>query len=324
MTIQSFRIKKEEGRVIAVKYTGTDRIVTVPEGVTEIGENAFSGKTLNRVIMPDSVKIIREGAFSECRNLTAVVFSGKLKKIERKAFYNCENLKAAEFPDSLEEIGSNAFSFCRSIREIELPEAVRKIESFAFNECRRLEKISLPKGLNVLEDGVFKSCVSLTEAELPEGLREVKTFAFSNCDKLIRLKIPESVEKIDAGVVLGCKNLRELQAKQLHVYSLNVALVNSSAMAANLIALTSALAAFDCYSERGRQILAESCKIYENHILGHIIRSENCYALEKFLFISQLSKDKCLEIVASTENYNIKSAVLSYLNENNSSDRFEL
>ena len=46
-------------------YTGTEEVVTVPEGVLKIGRGAFSGNShIRRVILSDSLEEIGEDAFS--------------------------------------------------------------------------------------------------------------------------------------------------------------------------------------------------------------------------------------------------------------------
>ena len=49
------------------KYNGNEKKVTIPEGVTIIGENAFENCTsLTEINIPDSVTSIGKGAFKGC------------------------------------------------------------------------------------------------------------------------------------------------------------------------------------------------------------------------------------------------------------------
>jgi len=59
---------------ILIKYIGSDDIVTIPDGVTEIGEDAFKeSKKLIELVMPDSQSrfavFYQENCYSSCRRL---------------------------------------------------------------------------------------------------------------------------------------------------------------------------------------------------------------------------------------------------------------
>lgn len=64
---------------VLVKYNGTDRVVILPDGITEIGEQAFFGCcSLTNITIPKNVTSIGEDAFYGCSNLTNVTVSVKL------------------------------------------------------------------------------------------------------------------------------------------------------------------------------------------------------------------------------------------------------
>ena len=75
------------------------RSVVVPEGVTAIGEGAFSGYgTLEHVELPDSLTTIGNGAFSHSTALKSIHFPPALRRIETNAFHGCNALLSAEVP----------------------------------------------------------------------------------------------------------------------------------------------------------------------------------------------------------------------------------
>lgn len=97
------------GDGILVAYSGKESKITIPEGVKQIGAEAFKDhKGIVEVALPDSLEIIREGAFSGCGNLSIVSGGTNIKQIEDRAFSGCP-LKTVRIVDSVESIGLGAF-----------------------------------------------------------------------------------------------------------------------------------------------------------------------------------------------------------------------
>ena len=72
--------------------------------VTTIGFQAFAhNEYLTELIIPKSVEIIENGAFSYCINLERVTISGGVKTIARDAFYACEKLTDINFEGTMEQ-----------------------------------------------------------------------------------------------------------------------------------------------------------------------------------------------------------------------------
>ena len=75
--------------------------VTVSEGVTEIGNMAFSGCTnLSALNLPDSLKTIGYDAFSDCTSLTSVTLPKSLESIGKDVFRGCKQLSAIQLDSS--------------------------------------------------------------------------------------------------------------------------------------------------------------------------------------------------------------------------------
>lgn len=101
-----------------VKYNGTEAVVTVPEGVAEIGSTAFAENCcVEEVILPESARSIERGAFADCKNLKKVVFPQRLAVIDSIAFAGCTELDQADVPDSVGFVGETAFIDCKKLQE---------------------------------------------------------------------------------------------------------------------------------------------------------------------------------------------------------------
>ncbi len=107
---------RREDLVIAgedlLRYVGSEAEVTIPAGVRTIGPEAFRDSGVERVILPDTVRVIRENAFAGCSALTEVVLPPYLEKIADGAFRDCSVLRSITLPASLQEIAASAFDGC--------------------------------------------------------------------------------------------------------------------------------------------------------------------------------------------------------------------
>lgn len=91
-----------------------------------------SGKTNSSYAISNSVTEIGESAFSNCKNLKAVILNDGLKTINGNAFYGCEGFTDISIPDSVEFLGDSAFGFCLSLRNVNLGKGLKSIGSYAF------------------------------------------------------------------------------------------------------------------------------------------------------------------------------------------------
>ena len=82
--------------------------ITIPDGVTSIGEYAFAHTPIESVVIPDSVDCIGPWAFYSCVRLTEVVLSSKLEHIEYCTFQKTK-LQSIDIPHSVRTIQSGAF-----------------------------------------------------------------------------------------------------------------------------------------------------------------------------------------------------------------------
>ena len=100
------------------RYTGAERAVIIPEGVTEVLPHVFEGlPMLCNVLFPASMRVIGERAFANCTNLRNVVFKDGLREIGEHAFEGCTALTAVELPSTVERIGKDAFKGCVNVRK---------------------------------------------------------------------------------------------------------------------------------------------------------------------------------------------------------------
>lgn len=126
-----------------------------------------SGRKDKTFDIPESVKSIFNGAFSENLMLEEVTFPSGMTEIGEHAFYNCSSLKSIEIPDGITRILEGTFQGCSSLEDVSLPESLEYIEDSAFKECTSLQNIVMPKSLKAIKSDVFMQCSRLDTITIP-------------------------------------------------------------------------------------------------------------------------------------------------------------
>jgi hypothetical protein len=108
--------QEKERNGIITRYKGQEKAVVIPAQiggilVTAIGEEAFMGKGLTSVIIPDSVAFIDKHAFA-ANNLLSITIPGSVTAIGNNAFFG-NRLASVTIPAGVTSIGRDAFALNR-------------------------------------------------------------------------------------------------------------------------------------------------------------------------------------------------------------------
>lgn len=167
----------------------------IPDGVTEIKAEAFSGNPwIVKAVIPGTVKVIGERAFSCCPNLLEVEISEGVERIETEAFGDCFRCGQITLPKrSLRTIGDRAFKDTR-ISELGCLN-LEYIGEGAF-QYSDIERVCIPGTVKIISSDAFKNCAYLETVFLQEGVEEIGLGAFANCERLAEVVFPDSLRKI--------------------------------------------------------------------------------------------------------------------------------
>lgn len=115
--------------------------IILDDAIVTIKSNAFEGcKYIKKFKLPEGLKEIGSNAFSSC-TMEAIVIPNSVEKIEMYAFDGCSNLKDFTIPSALKEVPSSMLSFCDSLEYIYIPQGVVSIKSNAFTYAKKLYTI---------------------------------------------------------------------------------------------------------------------------------------------------------------------------------------
>lgn len=214
--------------------------LSLPEGMTSIGVNAFYGcSNLSSVTIPNSVTSIGEGAFHYCSNLTKVTIGDSVSSIGVGAFANCITLDTiynnAEIP---QVIGSSVFRGvdkpnCRLIvppGSLALYKAADVWKEFLIEEEEVLciadygmcgEYVGWTvncdstelwiEGSGVMSDGApwAEYYGSIRKIILDKGITRIGAGAFAGAS-IAKITIPGKVNSLGAGAFSGCSSLSSI------------------------------------------------------------------------------------------------------------------
>ena len=210
--------------------------LNIPEGVVEIGDNAFVDNDFTGVLtlpstlkkigsdafnsagfkcplnLPDGIEEIGSGCFWDCRNLYGkLILPSHLKKLGSGAFRGCTGLKGdLVIPKSLTVISSGAFKACGLGGRLQLHGDITTIEGSAFSANGFIGELELPKSLTVLEGYNFQENDFSGSFKIPKGLLSISSFAFSNCAFTGEAEIPDGVTCIHGWAFSNSENLQKI------------------------------------------------------------------------------------------------------------------
>ena len=180
----------EENNTITITgYNGNNTDIVIPSSyngyiVRYMDPYAFEGREyITSVVIPDTMWIIPEGAFKDCKNLERVTIS-----------------------EGVRDIGDYAFSGCTAIAEIIIPESVEYIFMYAFNGCTSLEYVALPYTLCTIEYKAFYMCDSVARVTYNGSEERWKNIDIASGNAAIERAKIEFDTAPDVSVIIGDLN----------------------------------------------------------------------------------------------------------------------
>ena len=162
--------------------------ITIPAGVTSIGEYAFAGcNNLTSVYYLgdiagwcgisglDSLMSNRPALYiNGARVEGEVVIPDGVETIPDDAFYGQIGITSIIIPAGVTSIGGSAFLYCSGLTSIVIPNSVTRIEYWAFYSCGALE--------SVYYDGTEGQWLKINIDDLNDGLTDADRYYYSETE----------------------------------------------------------------------------------------------------------------------------------------------
>ncbi len=224
--IDDYLFFTNNGTNYLLQYKGNDVDLVLPATMNGKNYDIYTGafyyyRSLNSVVIPDSVKVIGENAFFMCNTMTSATIGSNVTTISSNAFAYCNKLESMIIPDSVTSIGSYAFVSNISMTRLDLGSGVTTISEKAFANCPKLTgvyikdfevwcKISFGSHDANPLSGARKLYVNgelLTHVVIPETVTTVGEYAFYYCDSITKLTLHDGIVAIGAQAFAFCPNL---------------------------------------------------------------------------------------------------------------------
>ena len=181
----------------------------------------WKGKLPNNgnVVVRDGTRIICDDALLNCTTLRSIVLPTSLRYIREQAF-SCTCLQQILLPEGLEEIQAAAFEFCLNLQSITIPASVRLVGEFLFTGCNQLKTIEVNPDNPIYDSRNSCNAIILkwdnclvagcANTHIPNSIKSIGKGAFMDIVMPEKLILPNSVTTIERCAFCMCTNIKEI------------------------------------------------------------------------------------------------------------------
>jgi len=183
---------------------------------------------IRKVVIKDGVTNIGNYAFSGCESITSITIPNSVTNIGRYAFYLCTGLTSISLPNSVTSIGHDAFSNCKNLKSITIPNSVTSIGILAFSNCTSLTTLICyaEKCPTAIIEPFYSGLNWFNNVPTSTGTLYVPASAISAYKAADQWKEWKNIKAIEDGVTTGLRNVVDEKTADERMYNLNGQRIN--------------------------------------------------------------------------------------------------
>ena len=218
------KVADTEELIIPSKINGLD-VIGLETGSFN-GDYSNNYNITKRIIVPDTVRVIKAIALSEYNLLEEIYLPSQLQVLYPNALINCPKLKEIYIGDSdrykvinhsLIDTQTNTL-IKGTLNSSDIPNGIVTIEARAFCDYKTLDEINIPDSVKTIKASAFSNCDSLVMVKLPSELEIIAEDIFYGCENLEEVYIGEYVKSINDSAFKGCNNLKSIIVHENNQY----------------------------------------------------------------------------------------------------------
>ena len=187
-----------------IKYMGTSRIFTIPEGVESLSSRCIT-KTMNTLKLPSTLKTIEKWALASMGGVSLLNIPASVTTMYTVSFAsdtkirvdsNNQTYQSIDDTLILDKQGTKLMLVSRANQTYVIPNTVTEINNEAFFNCTKMISIIIPNSVTIIGSNAFYNCTSLRQIDIPASVTTIGSNAFVYCTNLVSININKEKGKI--------------------------------------------------------------------------------------------------------------------------------
>ena len=213
----------------------TLEILTIPQGITAIGDYLASETQVRHIVVPDTVASLGRGAGKNNGFMISFSFPKQISISDATEIFGYDvSLRGITLPEGITTFGGYEFASCNDMEFVVIPDGVLSLSYYSLDSCAKLKHVYLPTSITSIGPMAFRSNYTLKSFNRPvHGTPGSNAFyrdcnlesieladatsigqrAFDGCGMLTEVILPATLTDINQNAFIDCCNLQRLVVK---------------------------------------------------------------------------------------------------------------